>query len=160
MTKHALLIGSECIKRFEISGIDDEGRSLSAEDTARLVDRHRRHLVEDARTRRVMTSLLKLSSKASDFDALSFISYVDDRGAFTPKQLALIFWQMGRHGITYRPRDYKLTIRRNREKAQLRELSGPAFQRVLPAMTPSQLAWMRKIEGRFASYGQTWRGAS
>lgn len=68
-TDASLLVGSECIKRFDIGGIDGQGRRIDSADTGRLVDKHRRGLVEDARKRRVMTALLKLEQKAADFEA-------------------------------------------------------------------------------------------
>src|SRR3546814_6395870 len=76
-TAGSLLVGSECIKRFEIAGIDEQGQRLDARDTGRLVDRHRRGLVEDARKQRVMTALLKLGRKAPAFDAQNFIALVE-----------------------------------------------------------------------------------
>jgi hypothetical protein len=148
-----LLVGSECIKRFDLTGLDEEGREIGAADTARLVDRHRRGLVEDARRRRVMTALLRLGRAAPDFDADSFLDYVDDRGAFTPKQLAMIFWRLQSSAIPYRPADFRLTIRRDREKAQLRRMSEAAYRRIQPAMTKAQRATTERIQARVAEWG-------
>lgn len=153
----ALMVGSECIKRFNIGGLDEHGQPMDAARTARLVDRDRRHLVDDARKKRVMTSLLRLGAAATNVDAASFMTYVDGRGAFTPNQLAYLFWQMDSHRIAYRPTDYKLTIRRDREKAQLRAMKPAAFARVVRAMTPTQRAWMDKVQANFARWGQSWR---
>jgi hypothetical protein len=141
-----LLVGSECIKRFDLSGLDEEGREIGAADTARLVDRHRRGLVEDARRRRMMTALLKLGQAAPDFNADSFLVYAEDRGAFTPKQLAMIFWRLQSSAIPYRPSDFRLAIRRDREKEQLRSMSAAAFQRIQPAMTKAQRTTIEKIQ--------------
>src|SRR3546814_6929751 len=76
----SLLVGSECIKRFEITGVDEQGQRLDADATGKLVDRHRRGLVEDARKQRVMTALLKLGQEVDDFDAWDFIDFVEDKG--------------------------------------------------------------------------------
>ena len=65
-TTLSLLVGSECIKRFEITGIDEEGQRLDADATGKLVDRHRRGLVEDGRKQRVMSALLKLGQNAPE----------------------------------------------------------------------------------------------
>src|SRR3546814_2986479 len=51
-TASSLLVGPECIKRFEITGVDEQGQRLDADATGKLVDRHRRGLVEDARKQR------------------------------------------------------------------------------------------------------------
>src|SRR3546814_20758625 len=110
-----LLVGSECIKRFEITGVDEQGQRLDADATGKLVDRHRRGLVEDARKQRVMTALLKLGQEVDDFDAWDFIDFVDDNGAFTPTQVEMIFRRMGSAGVNYRPAAWQLRNRSNRE---------------------------------------------
>src|SRR3546814_20297023 len=124
-----LLVGSECIKRFEITGVDEQGQRLDADATGKLVDRHRRGLVEDARKQRVMTALLKLGRKAPDFDAQNFIAFVDDKGAFTPNQVAMIFWRLGSAGVDYRPTDWKVRLSRARDIAQFRTQKTAAFHR-------------------------------
>lgn len=156
-TSAALLVGSECIKRFEIAGIDEQGRRLDARDTGRLVDRHRRGLVEDARKQRVMTALLKLGRRAPDFDAQNFVAFVDDKGAFTPKQVAMIFWRLSSAGVEYRPTDWKVRLRRDSDIGQLRTMKPAAFKRVVAALTSAQRRRIEEIEARFAQYGQRWR---
>lgn len=156
-TSASMLVGSECIKRFEIGGIDEQGQRLDAQGTGRMVDRHRRGLVEDARKQRVMTALLKLERKAPDFDAQNFIDFVDDKGAFTPNQVAMIFWRLGSAGVEYRPADWKVRLRRDSDIGQLRTMKPAAFKRVMAALTPAQRSRIKEIEERFAEHGQRWR---
>lgn len=156
-TAASLLVGSECIKRFDIGGIDEQGRRIDAADTGRLVDKHRRGLVEDARKRRVMTALLKLEQKDSNFEARSFLEFVDDKGAFTPKQVAMLFWRLGSAGIEYRPTDWKVRMRRDSDYAQLRTMKPAAFKRVMAAATTAQRRRVAEIEANFARFGQQWR---
>lgn len=156
-TDASMLIGSECIKRFDIAGIDEQGRRLDAEATGKLVDRHRRGLVEDARKQRVMTALLKLGRAVPDFNAYNFIAFVDDKGAFTPSQVAMIFWRMGSAGVEYRPTDWKVRLRRDSDLHQLRTMKPAAFKRVMSALTGAQRARVEKIKAGFAEHGQQWR---
>lgn len=156
-TDASLLVGSECIKRFEIAGIDEQGRRLDADETGKLVDRHRRGLVEDARKQRVMTALLKLGRKLPDFDAQNFIDFVDDKGAFTPNQVAMIFWRMGSAGVEYRPTDWKVRLRRDSDVGQLQTMNPAAFKRVMAALTGAQRQRVEKIKANFAEHGQRWR---
>lgn len=160
VTAAALMVGSECIKRFDIGGIDERGHRIDAADTGKLVDRHRRGLVEDARKRRVMTALLKLEQKAPDFEARSFLAFVDDKGAFTPKQVAMLFWRLGSAGIEYRPTDWKVRLRRESDYGQMRTMKAAAFKRVMAAVTPAQRRRIAEIEENFAQYGQRWREPS
>lgn len=156
-TDATLLVGSECIKRFEIGGLDERGQRIGADVTGKLVDKHRRGLVEDARKQRVMTALLKLGQKDPDFDAQDFIEFVDDRGSFTPKQVAFIFWKMGSNTVQYRPTDWKVRMRRNSDLAQLRAMTPAAYKRVYAALTSTQRARIKEIEDNFAEYSQNWR---
>jgi len=156
-TTSSLLVGSECIKRFEITGVDEQGQHLDADATGKLVDRHRRGLVEDARKQRVMTALLKLGQKVPNFDAWNFIDFVDDKGAFTPSQVAMIFWRMGSAGVEYRPTDWKVRMRRDSDLRQLRTMKPAAFKRVVAALTPAQQSRVAEIEANFAENGQSWR---
>lgn len=89
-TGEDLLIGSECITRFGIAATDDEGRLLDAAGTKRKVARDRRRLVDDAKKRGVVTALIALGQADAEFEILSFINYLQDRGAFTPRQLATL----------------------------------------------------------------------
>ena len=156
-TDASLLVGSECIKRFEIMGIDEQGRRLDATETGKLVDRHRRGLVEDARKQRVMTALLKLGHKLPDFDAHNFIDFVDDKGAFTPNQVAMIFWRMGSAGVEYGPTDWKVRLRRDSDLNQLRTMKPAALTRVMAALTTAQRQRVEKINANFAEHRQRWR---
>jgi hypothetical protein len=156
VTSSSLLVGSECIKRFDIGGIDERGQRIDAADTGKLVDRHRRGLVEDARKRRVMTALLRLEQKAHDFEAQSFLAFVDDKGAFTPKQVAMLFWRLGSAGVEYRPMDWKVRLRRDSDYGQLRHMKTAALNRVLPALTTVQRKRVAEIQANFARNGLKW----
>lgn len=153
-TGEVLLIGSECINRFGIVATDEEGRALDAAATRKKVARDRRRLVDDARKKRVVSSLVALAHVDTEFDIASFVNYLQTREAFTPKQVATLFWRLDKHRIKYNPRDYKLTIRRNREKAQLVELPDWQFNRVLPCLSPSQREFVDKKRGKPRDFSQ------
>jgi len=116
LTANELLVGSECINKFEISAIDERGRTLNTEESKRKVQRDRQYLITGAKKKKVINVLVALSTKEQDFDINSFISYVQDRGSFTPDQLSLLFWRLDAQAIEYLPSNFKLTIRKNREK--------------------------------------------
>lgn len=144
-----LLIGSECINRFNIAATDEEGRVLNAAGTREKVERDRRRLIEESRKRRVVKTLVALAHLDKDFNIQSFVDYLQTRGAFTPKQLSILFWRLDKHGVDYNAKDFRLTIRRGREKAQLKELEDWKLQRLLPCMSATQLSFLDCI-GRIA----------
>ena len=116
---NSLLIGSECINRFNIGVIDEHGNILMGEAAKKKVSRDRSRLINDAKFKSVINTLVTLKLKEQNFDIDSFIDYYKDRKAFTPKQLFLIIWRLDKYKIPYNKNYFKLTIRRNREKEQL-----------------------------------------
>jgi hypothetical protein len=108
---------SECINKFGILALDEKGKVLDLQQSRRRVEQDRRYLIAEARKKRVITSLVELSSRDRDFVIKSFIDYVQDRGAFTPLQLGLLFGRLDSHKIDYRASDFKLILRRDRENS-------------------------------------------
>jgi len=144
-TNARLQIGSECINRFGISATGEDGVDLDAAGTMRRVSRDRRALVEAARKRRVINALVALSHADSDFNITSFIDYLQDRGAFTPKQLATLQWRLQKQSVPFDVRDFKLTIRRDREKLQLIEMPGWQLKQLVPAMSSAQKRFLAEV---------------
>lgn len=143
-TRQTLLIGSECVHRFGIAAVDEHGTRLDALETRKKVDKDRRKLVEEARKRRVVRVLVALAhADEGEFNIASFISYLQDRGAFTPSQLAFLCWRLKARQIAHQPRDFRMIIRRGREKQQLLDLEDWKLKQLLPYMSESQLTFLR-----------------
>lgn len=153
ITGQSLLIGSECINRFGIAATDEEGRTLSREESRKKVSYDRRSLIEEARKRRVISALVALAHADSEFNILSFIEYLQSRGAFTPKQLLTILWRLSKFGIAYTPKDFKLTIRRGREKAQLRKMKDWERKRLGPCLSEAQKVFLARVDASVGDYG-------
>ncbi|GGB63406.1 hypothetical protein GCM10011505_49980 [Tistrella bauzanensis] len=145
-TDTRLQIGSECINRFGISATSDDGEDLDAAGTRKKVSRDRRALIEEARKKRLITALVALSQADPEFRILSFIDYLQDRGAFTPKQLVTLLWRFEKVRVPVDVRDFTLTIRRDREKVQLLEMADWQIGRLMPAMSPSQRQFLAEAK--------------
>ena len=137
-THKTLLVGSECIHKFEISAIDEFGALLDHECSRQKVEKDRRTLISDARKRRVIHALVKLSALDNDFKIEWFIDYFQDRHAFTPNQLATLLWRLVKHRVQYNPSDFPMIIRRAREKDQLLNMPDWKLRNVWPCMSASQ----------------------
>lgn len=145
LTKSILLIGSECILRFSISAVDDQGKVLDQKETTKKVHKDRRQLISDARTKRVINSLVELAQKDTKFDGIdSSIEYFQERGAFSPKHLLFLLWRMKESGVSFNKSDFKMTIKRNREKDQLLDMKDWEVRKILPAMSASQQKWYQE----------------
>jgi hypothetical protein len=146
LTCGTLLIGSECINRFGIAATDEKGRTLDREESRKKVSRDRRSLIEEARRKRVVTALVALANADKEFNILSFVDYLQDRGAFTPKQLSTLMWRLDKFRVAHNPKDFKLTIKRNREKDQLRRMKDWELRRIEPCLSDSQQRFLAGLE--------------
>lgn len=79
-----------------------------------------------------------LSEKEKVIDFETFIGYLDEHGTFTPKQLNLLMWKLDESKIDHRKSDYKMKMRRNREKDQLKEMERFQLRNIWPCMTSQQ----------------------
>ena len=140
-TENELLVGSECIKRFRISALDDRGGRLNEHESRQKVDRDRTKLIADSKQRRVINALVALSMDDDEFNIDSFIKYYREREAFTPNQLKVVIWRLNEHEIYYRPSDFKMIMSRNRERGQFRRLEGWQVKKIWPCLSSSQRKW-------------------
>ena len=136
-----LLIGSECIKRFGIEGLDEKGNTINAKQTATKVDKDLNRLAEQARRKRVNDALHATSALRG---AENFITYHEERGAFTPDQLKWILPVLRIYGTEVNPVDFRMIIRRDREKAQLTRMQLWQIQHLWPSMSKAQRQWYRE----------------
>lgn len=137
-TEQVLMVGSECITKFDIAAQDDAGRILGKKASKRKVAQDRRKLIDDARKQRMLNVLLKLARVDQEFKIDSFITYVQDRGAFTPDQLKLLIWRLEKHRIQHQKSDFKLIVRRDREKQQLLAMEDWQLKKIWDYMSDSQ----------------------
>lgn len=138
LNNNSLLIGSECIMRFNISVIDKSGKKLSFEDAKKKVTKDRGRLVTEAKEKSVLNTLIALAAIDDEFNIENFIEYFKERKAFTPSQLALLVWRLERANIEFKKSHFKLTIRRDREKEQLLKLEDWKLNRIWDCLSNSQ----------------------
>ena len=142
-----LLIGSECIKKFSgISVLDSKGNKLDVVSARKKVDHDKRLLITDAKKRHVINSLVELSWEDDKFKIDSFIEYFKDRGAFTPDQLATLFWRLNEHDISFNKSYFKLTIKRGREKEQLLNMPDWKLKKIYSALSSTQKDWLKSMQ--------------
>lgn len=142
---NSLLIGSECVKRFDISAVDEKGNVLGRAETHTKIARDRHNLIHDAREQRMMLSLINLVRVERKFNIENFITYYkEERGAFTPKQLLLLLGRLSEHRVKHNKRDFKMIIRRDREKEQLACMDDGGIDLLWGCMTSGQQKWFNE----------------
>ncbi len=121
LTGEELTIGCECIKRFQPD--TDEA---------------------DINKIHVLKCLGRLRWSRCRVNISSLEDYYQNEGAFTPKQLVLVFKLMDRHKVKHNPICFKVKLRRDREKAQLDEISYRDLELIRPALSSVQVKRLKE----------------
>lgn len=142
--QNALLVGSECIKKFDgISVLDEQGNALPLREASKKINRDRQKLVTDAQIRGMLYALIELAKKDDMFDLVSFEKFFEERGAYTPKQLAALIWRFDKHGIPFNPSCFKIYIRRQKDKDALLTLEEFRLKKMWPCLSLAQREYVR-----------------
>lgn len=137
-TSKRMLVGSECIRKFSISAVDDSGEVLGLTESAKKVSHDRRTAIARAELRTIVNTLVALANVDQQFEIETFIDYFKTRGAFTPKQLLLLLWRLDKYSIAYSTCKFKIVLRRHREQSQIEEILDWQFEKLRPYLTPNQ----------------------
>ncbi|KGA84644.1 hypothetical protein KQ41_02370 [Lysinibacillus fusiformis] len=135
---NTLLIGSECITKFEIPVLDSNGVRLSSNEAKKKVNRDRRKLVTEAKEKHVIHSLIRLKAIEEEFEIDSFIDYYKKRRAFTPNQLSTLIWRLDKAKVEYNKSNFKVIITKDREKEQLLKMEEWKLKKIWLCLSPSQ----------------------
>jgi len=138
-----LLVGSECINKFEIVATDEYGNILSIAGSRKKITKDKYNLITLSKKKNLTNDLIKLARVENTFDINSFIDYVHDRGAFTPSQLITVLWRFDKNNISIQKSNFKMVIKRNREKEQLLTMKDWQIKKLWEVMTPSQKEWYK-----------------
>jgi hypothetical protein len=87
---------------------------------------------------KALNALRDLGVKDDNFDSEGSIKYYIKVFAFTPKNLSNILYRMSVHGILHDPHDFRIIIRRSRDKEQLKEMEDWKVKKMWTAFSASQ----------------------
>jgi hypothetical protein len=138
-TENKLEVGSACITKFDIRAVNSLGGGrLSSEATKRIVSRDLSKMVNDAKKSGVIWALSELALAVTTRELDSFNEQLQKRGAFTPLQLVFLIELLITHKIPYQPSDFKMIIRRNVEKMELKQMNHRTVMPVWDCMSSTQ----------------------
>ena len=139
LNSSTLLVGSECIKKFDgIAVIDSTGKKMDKGSARKKVNSDKRRLISDTKTQHMMNSLIRLSKADELFEIESFIQDFKERGAFTPNQLTTLFWRLKKYNIVYVDRYFKVSLRKAKYKDQLVDMENWKLKTIYNSLSPSQ----------------------
>ncbi len=137
---NTLLIGSQCIKRYDdIAVVDQFGTALPKNLARKKVDRDRRKLITDAQTNSVLSTLVKLS-RIKAGEQINFEDLLEtyrEHGAFSPRQLFAVQYRASQNGIECQKGCFKIRLR-GKWKIQLLEMDAWRIEKICELLSPQQ----------------------
>lgn len=145
-----LFVGSECINKFGIHAIDEKGNILDSIQSKDKVKKDRRKLINNAKEKNVINSLVYLAHKDNEFKNIeSFIDCYRKYKAFTPGQLSTIIWRLNECQIPYIKSNFKMTIKRKKHKEDLLKMNDWKVEKIFDCMTSSQKKLYINLKNNF-----------
>lgn len=144
ITKMELLVGSECIYKFNLSGISKNGEFISPEKTRQKVTSDKTNLIKNSKKQRALNCIIKLKELDNKTNLNSTMIVINNRSKFSPNHLYFIFTKFEANGIQYNPSDFKVSIQRKREKIQLKEFNEFSILKIKSALSPTQIEYYLK----------------
>ncbi|MCY1003962.1 hypothetical protein OWM54_43140 [Myxococcus sp. MISCRS1] len=150
-TTHQLQIGSECITRFDVAVIDEDGLRQRGAAAATIVAKDRRKMEDDSRRRAVRRALVQLAKVDDAVDSTMLASIADDaheRG-LSPKQASLIVWRLTANKIDLQLSYLKVKLKKDAEQDSLLEMDDFKVRQLWPCLSSAQQRWYNQKKPAF-----------
>jgi len=135
-----LLVGSECYKDFEEEAYEVTDRK-QLDKKIRKAKQRCVNRVKRSETLQYLSKLIPvLNSEMVD----NFIRYYQMNGSFEPERLLLILSAFKLGEIEYPPKLFKLSIKRDSEKLQLKMMNRSGIETLWTSMSSSQKDWCKR----------------
>lgn len=141
LNRNRMWLGSECITHFGILAVDESGTLLGAEESAKMVQRDRRRMENEARMAHVLQSLDRLVAvdpRFSRADSLELKGSIGERGGLSPKQALDLMVRFRQHAVDVAPSAFKVSIRRDLDRAELVSMPEREIKQIWPCLSWSQ----------------------
>jgi len=133
ITKNTLWVGSQCILQFGVSVFED-GRKLPPNLAKKKLGR----LVQKMRMESCIKALERLDAKENNDILRKALEHYRRNKSLTPKFAFVVFWRLQRNNIDHSSSFFKISLRRDRHKTDLKEMPLSRVHLLWPAMSPSQ----------------------
>jgi len=130
--KH-LWIGSQCILKFKVAVYEDE-QLLDEKQTKKKLD----SLIKQMRFESCMNALQRLIEEEDNDILAHALEFYQKNKNLTPKFAFVIFWRLKTHRIDHSPSFFKISLRKDKYKRDLRGMDASRVHLIWPALTSSQ----------------------
>lgn len=133
LTNHTLLVGSQCILKFNLSVFED-GRRLSPVDSKKKLDR----LTQKMRLDSCIKSLRDLANAEDSEILISALDFYVKNKYLTPKYAFVVLWRLRYNNVDHSPTFFKINIKKEKYKNDLRGMPVSRVHIIWPALASSQ----------------------
>lgn len=128
-----LLIGSQCILRFNVA-VYDNGIKLDEAATKRKLN----NLIERMHMSACISQLERLAAAETSDILGNALSFYRQHGYLTPKYAFVVLWRLQKNEIDHHPSFFKVSLKTDKYKRDLKEMHLSRVHTVWPALTSSQ----------------------
>lgn len=133
LTRQVLWVGSQCILKFGLSVFED-GRLLSENEAKKKLDR----LMQKMRLDSCVRALESLAVKEKNPILSNALDYYKKNKYLSPKYAFVVLWRLQRNKIDHSPSFFKVTLKRDKYKNDLKEMQLSHVHAIWPALSSSQ----------------------
>lgn len=128
-----LLIGSQCILRFNVA-VYDNGIKLDEAATKRKLNK----LIERMHMNACIAQLERLAAAETSDILRNAMSFYRQHGYLTPKFAFVVLWRLQKNKIDHHSSFFKVSLKTDKYKRDLKEMQLSRVHTVWPALTYSQ----------------------
>lgn len=132
-TGHTLWVGSSCILKFGLSVFED-GQLLSPRDAKRKLER----ITQKMRLDSCLKALNNLCDEEGGEILSGALAYYEKNKFLTPKHAFVVLWRLKHNRIDHSPSFFKVTLKKDRHKSDLRQMPTERVHMIWPALSTSQ----------------------
>lgn len=133
LTNKTLLVGSQCILKFDLS-VFEQGHRLSADDAKKKLAR----LMQKMRLEFCINSLEKLAAKENNKILSNALIYYKKNKYLTPKFAFVVLWRLQSNKIDHSPTFFKIDLKKDKYQKDLREMQLSHVHVIWPALSSTQ----------------------
>lgn len=133
ITKKTLWVGSQCILKFGLSVFED-GVRLTQKQTKKKLDR----LMQKMRLESCLKALKKLAETENNDILKNALAYYEKNKFLTPRFAFVVLWRLQRNKIDHSPSFFKVGLKKQKFKDDLREMKISRVHTIWPALSSTQ----------------------
>lgn len=128
-----LLVGSQCILRFKVAVYED-GIKLDASATKKKLNK----LIERMHMSACIAQLERLAAAETNDILGNALNFYRQHGYLTPKFAFVVLWRLRKNEIDHNPSFFKVSLRTNKYKQDLKGMPLSRVHKIWPSLTSSQ----------------------